>query len=76
MVKEIEQAGGKAVGISTDITSQQSVHETFEKIKAMGQGGAEVKVAAAVLNGAGSFVKRPFLDLTFEEFNSGFQAAG
>ncbi|KAI9732115.1 MAG: hypothetical protein M1834_004211 [Cirrosporium novae-zelandiae] len=71
LVKEINSSGGKAVGISTDISSASSIHSAFEKIKSeMGKTG----VAAAVFNVSGGFVKKPFLQLNLEEFESGFEA--
>ena len=70
IAKEIEQAGGKATGISTDVTSAESVQSAFHKIKSLGDGG-EVKCAAAVFNGAGSFSRKPFLDLTLDDINNG-----
>ena len=74
LVKEINDAGGQATGISTDITSAESVRRTFDQIKSMAQ-GAPVQCAAAVMNGAGSFTRKPFLELTLEEFEAGCSKA-
>jgi enoyl-[acyl-carrier-protein] reductase (NADH) len=73
LVKEIEAAGGKAVGISTDVVDGASVSNAFEKIKAEMKGAP---LAAAVFNVGGKFVRKPFLELTEEEFVSGMEANG
>ena len=58
---EINKSGGKAVGISTDVSDAQSVKETVEKVKK--EFGGEVRAAAAVFNASGGFVRKPFLEL-------------
>ena len=73
MIKEIEAAGGKAIGISTDVADGASVANAFEKIKASMKGG---KLAAAVFNVGGKFIRKPFLELNEEEFMSGMEANG
>jgi NAD(P)-dependent dehydrogenase (short-subunit alcohol dehydrogenase family) len=73
VVKEIEAAGGKAIGISTDVADPASVKKAFEKLEEE-MGGAQL--AAAVFNVGGSFVKKPFLELTEEEFMVGMDANG
>jgi NADP-dependent 3-hydroxy acid dehydrogenase YdfG len=73
IVKEINDAGGKAIGISTDTSDGKSVKSAFEQIKKE-MGGA--KLAAAVYNVGGSFVRKPFLELTDEEYESGWTANG
>lgn len=73
IVQEIEAAGGKAIGISTDVSDSASVKNAFEKLaKEMG----DAQLAAAVFNVGGSFIKKPFLELTEEEFLSGMDANG
>lgn len=47
-----------------------SVKGTFEKIN---QTFPDAKVAAAVFN-LGAFVRKPFLELTLEEFNTGYKS--
>ena len=79
LVSEIQQNGGKALGISADNSSADSLRAAFDKIKASNLGGREdgqVKVAAAVLNGSGGYVRKPFLDLTLDEYDAGVAAAG
>ena len=76
IVDEINAAGGTAIGIPTDVADKESIRKTFEKINQLGEGGGKPKVAAAVLNGLGSFVKKPFLDLTYEEFATAYEGPG
>lgn len=73
VIKEIEAAGGRAIGISTDVADSASVKSAFEKLEKE-MGGAPL--AAAVFNVGGSFIKKPFLELTEEEFLSGMDANG
>jgi hypothetical protein len=51
------------------------MNDAFSKIRAMSNGG-EVKVAAAIYNVGGKFVRKPFMQLTLEEFEAGFEANG
>ena len=76
VVDEINSSGGTAIGIPTDVGDKESVAKAFEKINTLGEGGGKPKVAAAVLNGLGSFVRKPFLELTLEEFSAGFETPG
>ncbi|KAK5033499.1 hypothetical protein LTS07_003803 [Exophiala sideris] len=73
LVKEIESAGGKAVGISTDCADGKSVKSAFEQLKKE-MGGAPL--AAAIYNVGGRFIRKPFLELNEEEFESGWEANG
>jgi len=73
LVKEIEAAGGRAIGISTDAADEKSVKQAFEQIKKE-MGGA--KLAAAVYNVGGRFIRKPFLELTPEDFEAGWEANG
>ncbi|KAL8714379.1 MAG: hypothetical protein Q9220_001712 [cf. Caloplaca sp. 1 TL-2023] len=73
-VHDIESAGGRAIGISTDVSSPESVDDAVKKIKA--EFGAETRCAAAVFNVGGRFVRKPFLELTQEEFEAGWEANG
>ena len=73
IVKEINDAGGKAIGISTDCSDGKSVKDAFEQLqKEMGS----QKLVAAVYNVGGRFIRKSFLDLTEEEFESGWEANG
>jgi NAD(P)-dependent dehydrogenase (short-subunit alcohol dehydrogenase family) len=73
VVKEIEAAGGKAVGISTDVADAASVQSAFERLN---EEIGDAQLAAAVFNVGGSFVRKPFLELTEEEFMVGMDANG
>ena len=71
IVKEIKAAGGHAIGISTDTSSVTSVKSAFEEIDKEFKGK---KLAAAVFNVGGGFVRKPFLELTQEEYEGGFKS--
>ncbi|KAH1301705.1 hypothetical protein KXV95_004463, partial [Aspergillus fumigatus] len=73
LVQEINSSGGQALGISADVTDSTSVKSAFEKIA---QQYAGVPLAAAVFNPAGGFTRKPFLELTEEEFSQGFENQG
>ncbi|KAE8377941.1 hypothetical protein BDV26DRAFT_292672 [Aspergillus bertholletiae] len=70
---EINSGGGRAIGISTDLSDSQSVKNAFDNIRS--QFGA-MSLAAAVFNLGGGFVKRPFLELSEDEFETGFAVQG
>ncbi|KAL8730540.1 MAG: hypothetical protein Q9166_003994 [cf. Caloplaca sp. 2 TL-2023] len=72
-VKDITSAGGKAIGIPTDVTDAKSVKDAIAT--AGNELGAD-KCAAAVFNVGGKFVRKPFLELSQEEFESGWEANG
>ena len=73
LVSEINGNGGKAVGISTDVTDATSVHNAFRQIDKEFEGAA---LAAAVFNVGGRFVRKPFLELSLEDFEAGYDANG
>ncbi|KAF7585889.1 hypothetical protein BBP40_009927 [Aspergillus hancockii] len=73
VVDEINSTGGQATGISTDLADSNSVKSAFEKIT---QQYGESPLAAAVFNSGGGFVRKPFLELTEDEFVSGFNSQG
>ena len=73
LVKEINGNGGKAIGISTDVSDANSVKNAFEKISSeMGS----AKLAAAVFNVGGRFVRKPFLELSEDDFIAGYESNG
>lgn len=74
-VKEINDAGGKAIGISTDVSDASSIKSAFQKIEAE-FGGSGAGCAAAVFNASGRFFRKSILDLTEEEFTAGYQVSG
>lgn len=65
LVEEITKAGGKAVGISTDVSDKNSVKAVVDRLdkEFPGQG-----CAAAVFNASGGFRRKPFLETAVEEF--------
>jgi len=73
LVKEINSSGGKAIGISTDVSDAKSVANAAEEIKK--EFGSGVGAAAAVFNASGRFVRKPFLELTEDEFFSGLDVS-
>lgn len=72
-VKDIEAAGGRAIGIPTDVTDATSVKSAMGKIQKELGGD---KCAAAVFNVGGKFIVKPFLELNQEEYESGWEANG
>lgn len=75
VVEEITKNGGWAKGISTDVSDAGSVGRAFEEVEEI-VGGKEGQVAAAVFNVGGRFIRKPFLELTQEEFEAGWDANG
>jgi len=73
IVKEINSSGGHAIGISADVSSPASVKSAFEQIKKEFEGK---KLSAAVFNVGGAFVKKPFLELSLDEYEGGYAANG
>lgn len=72
-VKEINDAGGKAIGISTDVSDASSIKSAFQKIEAE---FGSVGCAAAVFNASGRFVRKSILEMSEEEFTAGYQVSG
>jgi NAD(P)-dependent dehydrogenase (short-subunit alcohol dehydrogenase family) len=73
LVQEINSAGGKAIGISTDASDGKSVKAAFDQIKK--EAGSSY-IAAAVYNVGGRFIRKPFLELSDDEFEAGWEANG
>jgi NAD(P)-dependent dehydrogenase (short-subunit alcohol dehydrogenase family) len=73
LADEINKSGGEALGISTDVSSEESVKSAFDKIKE--KFGNEVKAAAAIFNASGRFTRKPFLELSTEEFEVSYQVS-
>lgn len=72
LVSEINKSGGKAIGISTDVSNASSVKSAFKTIESE-FGGASC--AAAVFNASGRFVRKSLLELSEEEFVAGFDVS-
>ncbi|KAL4865022.1 hypothetical protein BDV12DRAFT_156877 [Aspergillus spectabilis] len=73
VVNEINASGGQALGISADLSDSNDVQAAFEKIS---QQFKDTPLAAAVFNSGGGFVRKPFLELTEEEFAGGYKSQG
>jgi len=73
IVTEIKKAGGHAIGISTDVSSPSSVKSAFTEIEKEFKGK---QLAAAIFNVGGKFVRKPFLETTVEEYETGFESNG
>ncbi|KAL0638302.1 hypothetical protein Q9L58_002604 [Maublancomyces gigas] len=73
VVQEIQSLGGNAFGIPTDISDAKSVDEAFKQIAAKYPGTA---VSAAVFNASAGLIKKPFLELSAEEWNSTWTVNG
>ena len=73
LVKEINDAGGKAIGISTDTADGKSIQNAFDQIN---KERGNAPLAAAIFNVGGGFVRKPFLELSVQEYESGWQANG
>jgi NAD(P)-dependent dehydrogenase (short-subunit alcohol dehydrogenase family) len=69
LVKEINNEGGKAIGISTDLSSEESVKSAF---KTIAHAYDDAPCAAAIYNASGGFVRRPFLDTRVEDLDKGW----
>lgn len=67
LVQEINSSGGQAVGISTDVSDANSVNSAFDQIAKQFPGSV---LAATIFNSGGGLVRKPFLELTEEEYSS------
>ena len=74
-VDEIKKSGGYAIGISTDCSDATSVRSAFDKIKNELHRSGNSKVAAAIYNTGGGFVRKPFLELTEEQFTTAYNSS-
>lgn len=72
LVQEINKSGGKAIGISADVSSEDSMKSAFEKIKAEYK---DASCAAAIFNASGRFARKPLLEMTLEEFSVGWEVS-
>lgn len=66
---EINSNGGKALGISTDVSSASSLQNAVEAIKK--EFGSDVGAAAAIFNASAGFLRKPFLEVPPETFATG-----
>ncbi|KAI4687886.1 uncharacterized protein J4E88_003479 [Alternaria novae-zelandiae] len=74
LASEINAAGGRALGIATDVSSSSSLSSALSKIKS--EFGDGVGVAAAIFNASGAFMRKPFLEIPVETFEKGLGVSG
>lgn len=72
IVKEIEGSGGRALGVTADVTNQTSLASAFDTIK---KEFGNSTAAAAIYNVNGGFSRKPFLEATLEELDSSLTGA-
>ena len=72
LVQEINKSGGKAIGISTDVSSPESLKDAFGKIEQEYKGAS---IAAAIFNASGRFVRKPLLEMSVEDFGAGWEVS-
>jgi len=70
-VQEINSTGGQAVGISTDVSDANSVNAAFDQIAKQFPSSA---LAATIFNPGGGFVRKPFLELTEDDYSSALKS--
>ncbi|KAJ4361143.1 hypothetical protein N0V95_002112 [Ascochyta clinopodiicola] len=73
LADEINKSGGKAIGVSTDVSSQDSLKSALDKIKQ--EFGNDVGAAAAIFNASGGFLRKPFLELDASVFEQSFNVS-
>lgn len=66
LADEINKSGGKAIGISTDVSSKDSLKNAIDKIKQ--EFGNDIGAAAAIFNASGAFLRKPFLEIDASVF--------
>tara|TARA_R110002003_G_scaffold30_3_gene1817 strand:- start:15792 stop:16484 length:693 start_codon:yes stop_codon:yes gene_type:complete len=66
LANEINSSGGKALGISTDVSDASSLKHAVDAIKK--EFGNDVGAAAAIFNASGGFLRKPFLEIPPEVF--------
>jgi len=73
LVKEINGNGGKAIGVSTDVSDVASVKNAIDQAEK--EFGPDVAAAAAIFNASGGFVRKPFLDIALADFTKGWDVS-
>ncbi|KAI0574635.1 Oxidoreductase domain-containing protein [Pyrenophora tritici-repentis] len=68
IASDINSNGGKAIGISTDVSDAASLSNAVSVIKK--EFGDDVSAAAAIFNASGAFMRKPFLETPAEVFQN------
>jgi NAD(P)-dependent dehydrogenase (short-subunit alcohol dehydrogenase family) len=66
-VSEINETGGRAVGVSADVADPKSMESAFDTIRKELTG---LKLAAAVYNVSSGYMIKPFLELKTEDLDN------
>ncbi|KAF2460847.1 hypothetical protein BDY21DRAFT_279018 [Lineolata rhizophorae] len=74
LVKEINGNGGRAIGVSADVSDQNSLKNAFSQVEK--EFGSGVGCTAAIFNASGKFTRKPFLEVTEDEFISNYNVSG
>ncbi|KAI4606596.1 hypothetical protein J4E83_009968 [Alternaria metachromatica] len=74
LAEEINAAGGRALGIATDVSSSSSLSSAASAIKK--EFGDDVAAAAAIFNASGAFMRKPFLEIPVETFEKSLGVSG
>jgi len=77
LVSEINanpHTSNRAIGLTADLSSATSLAAAFASLKA--QLPPDALLAAAVFNASGGHARKPFLELTREEFTAGWEGNG
>jgi len=74
LASEINAAGGRALGIATDVSSSSSLSSAASAIKK--EFGDDVAAAAAIFNASGAFMRKPFLEIPVETFEKSLGVSG
>lgn len=69
IVNEINNSGGKAFGVSTDVSDEASVKNAFKKIE---EEYGNAPCAAAIYNASGGFSRSPFLETRVDDLEKGW----
>ena len=69
IVQEINNSGGKAIGVSADTSNEESIKSAF---KTIAQAYNDAPCAAAIYNASGGFVRKPFLETKIEDLEKGW----
>ncbi|GKZ35068.1 hypothetical protein AbraIFM66950_005508 [Aspergillus brasiliensis] len=68
LVRDIQNNGGRALAIPTDVTEASSLSSAMSHITS--EFGADLGIEAAIFNVASKFMRKPFLEQSPEEFLS------